>query len=199
MNFLAHAYLSFGNPGFLAGNMISDFVKGKKQYDYPTDIQKGIRLHRAIDSFTDEHPLIKEMKKPFAAHYGLYAGALVDVACDYLLANDPTVFSSDLEVKNFAMETYSSLDKQLALMPANFREIYYYMKKFNWLYNYRFVDGIEKSFHGIARRAKYMDEAETAFQIFIVEKDELAALFREFFPLLKSYSRRLATELERAH
>ncbi len=35
MNYLAHAYLSFGDPDILAGNMISDFVKGKKKFDYP--------------------------------------------------------------------------------------------------------------------------------------------------------------------
>ena len=110
MNFLAHAYLSFGSPELLAGNMISDFVKGKKQFDYPAGIQKGIRLHRAIDSFTDEHPLVKEMKKPFAAHYGLYAGALVDVACDHLLGNDTTVFPSEGELKALSIQTYNSLD-----------------------------------------------------------------------------------------
>ncbi len=51
MNYLAHAYLSFHDPEVLVGNMISDFVKGKKQYDYPDGIQKGIRLHRIIDLF----------------------------------------------------------------------------------------------------------------------------------------------------
>ncbi|KAF0239868.1 MAG: hypothetical protein FD183_1294 [Chitinophagaceae bacterium] len=50
MNYLAHAYLSFNEPSILLGNMISDYVKGKKQYDYPLLIQKGIHLHRAIDT-----------------------------------------------------------------------------------------------------------------------------------------------------
>jgi acyl carrier protein phosphodiesterase len=36
MNYLAHAYLSFGEPDILAGNMISDFVKGKKNSITPT-------------------------------------------------------------------------------------------------------------------------------------------------------------------
>ena len=30
MNYLAHAYLSFGYSELLVGNLISDFVKGKK-------------------------------------------------------------------------------------------------------------------------------------------------------------------------
>jgi acyl carrier protein phosphodiesterase len=40
MNYLAHAYLSFNEPGILTGNMISDFVKGKRKYDYSEIIQK---------------------------------------------------------------------------------------------------------------------------------------------------------------
>jgi len=59
MNYLAHAYLSFGNQDILTGNMISDFVKGKTKFDYPLTIQKGIYLHRQIDSFTDSHILTK--------------------------------------------------------------------------------------------------------------------------------------------
>jgi acyl carrier protein phosphodiesterase len=42
MNFLAHAYLSFNNPEILVGNMISDFVKGSRQFQYPEAIQNGI-------------------------------------------------------------------------------------------------------------------------------------------------------------
>jgi acyl carrier protein phosphodiesterase len=62
MNFLAHAYLSFDRKEILVGNMISDFVKGKAQYDFIEGIQDGIKLHRSIDAYTDAHPLIAEAK-----------------------------------------------------------------------------------------------------------------------------------------
>ena len=65
MNYLAHAYLSFNKPGILAGNMISDFVKGKRKYDYPEEIQHGIAVHREIDRFTDAHSITKEAKEIF--------------------------------------------------------------------------------------------------------------------------------------
>jgi len=54
MNYLAHAYLSFNEPELLLGNMVSDYVKGKKQFDFPKRMQAGIRLHRAIDEFTTQ-------------------------------------------------------------------------------------------------------------------------------------------------
>ncbi len=71
MNFLAHAYLSFGDETILTGNLISDFVKGRAQYHYPPKIQKGIRLHRAIDTFTDAHPATKEAMNFFKTPYRL--------------------------------------------------------------------------------------------------------------------------------
>ena len=93
MNYLAHAYLSFGHEEILVGNMISDFVKGKKKFDYSLGIQKGIALHRAIDSFTDDHPVTKLAKQFFKAEYGLYAGAFMDVVYDHFLANDTNEFA----------------------------------------------------------------------------------------------------------
>jgi acyl carrier protein phosphodiesterase len=65
MNFLAHAYLSFGNDDLIIGNMISDFVKGKKRYDFPLPVQNGIELHRRIDAFTDAHAITSSSKKIF--------------------------------------------------------------------------------------------------------------------------------------
>ncbi len=92
MNYLAHAYLSFHNPDILAGNMISDFVKGKKQFDYPSIIQKGIRLHRDIDTFTDQHPSTKKGKEDFKPAVGSYSGAFMDVVYDHFLALDTDEF-----------------------------------------------------------------------------------------------------------
>ncbi len=83
VNYLAHAYLSFRIPDIAVGNLISDFVKGKRKLDYPPGIQTGIALHRAIDTFTDGHPATRRAKSYFRSDYGLYSGSLTDVACDY--------------------------------------------------------------------------------------------------------------------
>src|SRR5215218_10282778 len=111
MNFLAHAYLSFNDEGLLTGNLISDFVKGKAQYQYPEHIQKGIRLHRAIDAFTDEHDATKEAATFFKTPYRLYSGPIVDVLYDYFLANDNTIFEGDALLL-FSHQVYNTLEKQ---------------------------------------------------------------------------------------
>ena len=73
MNFLAHAYLSFDDDEVLLGNMMNDFLKGVDKSVFSVGVQKGIQLHRAIDTFTDEHSATKEAKQFFKADYKLYS------------------------------------------------------------------------------------------------------------------------------
>ena len=184
MNYLAHAYLSFNRPGILVGNMISDFVKGKKKYDYPEQIQQGIAVHREIDRFTDVHQVTKEAKQIFRPAYRLYAGSLMDVVYDHFLALDENEFT-DEGLKTFTINTYTLLDQFKDLFPEKFNRIYPYMKAQNWLYNYRYRQGIEKSLAGVVRRAKYLEESDTAYLLFNEHYDQLKNSYQLFFPELK--------------
>src|SRR5215218_3419008 len=105
MNYLAHAYLSFGDPALLAGNMLSDFIKGKKQFEYSEAVRKGIKLHRAIDKFTDDHAATAKAKQFFKPVYRLYASPFTDIVYDHFLANDKAIFPGD-ELRVFAEATY---------------------------------------------------------------------------------------------
>jgi len=185
MNYLAHAYLSFGRPGILVGNMISDHVKGKKKYDYPEQIQQGISVHREIDGFTDMHEATKEAKEIFRPAYRLYAGSLMDVIYDHFLALDENEFT-DESLKAFTINTYAMLDQFTDHFPEKFNRMYPYMKAQNWLYNYRYLQGIEKSLAGVVRRAKYLEESDTAYFLFNEHYDKLKKLYEIFFPDLKN-------------
>jgi len=184
MNYLAHAYLSFNKPGILVGNMISDFVKGKRKYDYPGQIQQGIAVHREIDRFTDAHPVTKEAKEIFRPAYRLYAGSLMDVVYDHFLALDENEFT-DEGLKTFTINTYALLDQFTDRFPEKFDRMYPYMKAQNWLYNYRYRQGIERSLAGLVRRAKYLEESDTAYLLFNEHYDQLKNLYQLFFPELK--------------
>ncbi len=188
MNLLAHAYLSFNNEAILVGNMISDYVKGKKQYDYPLPIQAGIQLHRAIDEFTDSHEATQEIKKLFKLTYRLYAGAFIDVVYDYFLANDVNEFETTEYLHTFTQNTYNLLQKNTSHFPDKFAKMFPYMQSQNWLYNYRTNEGMQKSFGGLARRAKYITETNTAFEIFLNNKDFIRQSYQIFFPQLKLFT-----------
>jgi acyl carrier protein phosphodiesterase len=188
MNYLAHAYLSFNEPEILAGNIISDFVKGKKKFDYPPGVQKGIELHRAIDEFTDNHPATKKAKDYFRSDYRLYSGAFVDIVYDHFLANDKNEFANETALKFFTSKTYSLLQNNSNIFPEHFNSIFNYMKNDDWLYNYRFVPGIEKSFAGLVRRAAYLTDSLTAGRIFVLHYYSLEACYLDFFSSLKKFA-----------
>jgi acyl carrier protein phosphodiesterase len=195
MNYLAHAYLSFNNPDILAGNMISDYIKGKKQFDYPPAVQKGIKLHRAIDNFTDTHAATQELKSFFRPQYRLYSGAFADVVYDHFLANDVMQFNTEADLKLFATSTYDVLQGFTDIFPLPFQKMFPYMKEYNWLYNYRYKWGIEKSFGGVVRRAAYLTESEIAFSIFNEHYAAMQVCYDNFFSDLKKYSFNMLIEL----
>ena len=196
MNYLAHAYLSFNKPGILVGNMISDFVKGRRKYDYPEPIQQGISVHREIDQFTDAHPATKEAKEIFRPAYRLYAGPFIDVVYDHFLALDENEFT-DESLKVFTGNTYAVLDRYADHFPERFNMMYPYMKAHNWLYNYRYRQGIEKSLAGIVRRAKFLEESDTAYTLFNENYDSLKKLYQQFFPELKSMTLNFLKQFEK--
>lgn len=163
--------------------MISDYVKGKKKFDYPANILKGIMLHRDIDTYTDLHSATKEAKKIFKPQYRLYSGAFVDVVYDHFLAIDENYFTK-ASLFSFSQQVYSDIDQHLNWLVEKFAFMYPYMKKQNWLYNYRNRWGIEKSMGGVARRAVYLNDSQPAFQ-----------LFEQHYQLLQDCSRQFLKEV----
>ena len=196
MNLLAHAYLSFNEPGILAGNMISDYVKGRKKFDLPAQVQAGIALHRDIDSFTDSHPITREMKELFKKDYGLYSAPITDIIYDHLLANDPGTFPKETDLQEFSLHTYASLETYTAWFPPVFEQMFPYMKKYDWLFNYRFNHGMEKSLEGLTRRAKYMGNHARAMEIFLSNKPLLNEYYIAFFPMLKKHAQEVLIKLK---
>ena len=187
MNYLAHAYLSFGDPDILAGNMMSDFVKGKKKFDFPARIQMGIALHRKIDEYTDTHPATRQAKEFLKNSAGPYAGAFVDIVYDHFLANDTYEFEEGA-LAVFATRTYDQLETFEVNFPEKFNRFFYYMRTQNWLLNYRLKEGIHNSFRGLCHRAKYIDDPEPVFEAFINHYEELKMSYEFFFPHVKTFA-----------
>lgn len=190
MNYLAHAYLSFGIPEITVGNLISDFVKGKKKESYPIGIQRGIALHRAIDTFTDAHEATRRARSFFSAAYRLYSGPLIDIVYDHFLANDPLIFPlMEGGLKEFAQTTYRQVEVWQELLPERFARVFYYMRTQDWLSHYGTMEAVGNSFAGLARRAAYMGDTREAGRIFETHYIELEACYREFSPSVQEFAR----------
>lgn len=182
MNYLGHAYLSFGDAEILTGNMIGDHVKGKLALDnYSPGIKKGLLLHRKIDEFSDNHPATQRAKVLFREDYGLYAGAIMDTLYDHFLASDPKMFKTEEALLAFTHDTFKKLEANSYAFPEKFAAYFPHMVAHNWLYGYRSLRGMQQSLGGLARRAQHMPPPEKAYEIFITH---FYALNQSYYELI---------------
>ena len=108
MNFLAHIYLSGSNDNIAIGNFISDSIRGNKYKTFPKEIQKGILLHREIDTFTDAHPIFRQSTKRLHKNYSHYSGVIVDIFYDHYLAKNWSKYS-DIPLEEYTIHFYEIL------------------------------------------------------------------------------------------
>ena len=189
MNFLAHSYLTFTDEQ-IVGQFLQDFIRNKDRFSFPEKIGEGITLHRAIDTFTDAHPEIHEAKKIFSPLVRLYAGAFVDVAFDYFLANS----MPDKALKEHSEKVYRVLRNYDEFLPPNFLRMLDSMEKDNWLYNYREDWGIEFSIRNVLNKAKYLNKNLAVFDIFLNHKPQLQYHFDHFYPDLVAEVQKINAE-----
>ncbi|MGI9580840.1 ACP phosphodiesterase [Chryseobacterium sp. RRHN12] len=194
MNYLAHSFLSF-TDGQIVGQFLEDFIRNKDRFSFPKDIQDGITLHRAIDTFTDSHPAIHEAKKVFAPLVRLYAGAFVDVSMDHFVAGDLSL-NSLAEWKAHSLHVYSVLNAHEQWLPENFKKMLIKMEQDDWLYNYREDWGIKFSIQNVLNKAKYLDKDIPVFEAFLKNKDRLQQCYDDFFPDLLAHTKGINTLLQ---
>ena len=187
MNFLAHSFLTF-NDGQIVGQFLEDFIRNKDRYSFPKDIQDGITLHRAIDTFTDSHPAIHEAKKVFSPLVRLYSGAFVDVSMDYFLARDFSINSLQ-GWKKHSQKVYRVLNENEQFLSDNFKRMLVKMEHDDWLYNYREDWGIKFSIQNVLNKAKYLDKDIPVFHAFLDNKDVLHKCYDDFFSDLLAHAK----------
>ena len=181
MNYLGHAYLSFGDGDILTGNLIGDHVKGRLALAaYPEGIRTGIELHRKLDDYADKHPATLRAKVLFRAEYGLYAGAIMDTLYDHFLANDPKMFPTQEALMDFSKRVYDQVAKNEQYFPPKFAGYFPHMREHNWLYGYRTLKGMERALAGLHRRAQHMPPVEKAYELFVTHYYVLNQCYYEF-------------------
>ena len=153
MNFLAHIYLSGDHELIKIGNFMADGIRGKQFENYHSDIQKGIILHRFIDTYTDSHPLFRKSTKRLHDKYHHYAGVIIDVFYDHFLAKNWNLYS-DEKLELFVDRFYRSLHDNYDLLSERAQGMMPYMIEHNWLLSYQTVDGIHQILTQMDRRTK---------------------------------------------
>lgn len=198
MNYLAHAYLSFHQEEILVGNFIGDFVKGKMMVQFPKGIRHGIQLHRAIDKFTDTHPLVRAGQTYLRPKFGHYSTVITDIYFDYFLGKNWDKYSNQ-PLDTFALSVYDQVSKYEAYFPDHFGNLFYWMKKDNWLYNYSTIRGIQMSLTGLSKRTRFDSKMEEAHLALLEREAEFEIIFFAFFEDLRTFAKQKLEEIQLTH
>jgi acyl carrier protein phosphodiesterase len=188
MNFLAHIYLSGDNDLIKIGNFMADGIRGKHFETFPLDVQKGIILHRAIDTYTDAHPIFRRSTKKLHKRYHHYAGVIVDVFYDHFLAKNWTNYSNE-NLEDYIQRFYQSLNENTAILTERTIGLMPYMTKQNWLSSYQTVEGIKQILTQMDSRTKNESKMRFATEELTELYSEFEQEFTEFFEDLRIHAK----------
>ena len=194
MNFLAHIYLSNEDEHIKIGNFIADAIKGNKYIHFSKEIQKGIKLHRAIDSFTDAHEIVRKSKRRLHERYKHYDGVIIDILYDHFLAKNWASYSA-IPLKEYTQDFYAILNKNYEILPEKTKHLMPYMIQDDWLFNYSNLDGIERVLQGMNRRTKHKSQMHLAIEDLQLNYTSFENDFTLFFEQLRTFTQKKIKEL----
>jgi len=188
MNFLAHLLLSENDVEFRLGNFLADFVKGKQRALLQGNMRRGLECHRRIDRFTDSHPSVFRAMDLIDPSRRRFAGILVDVFFDNLLANTWNEYAHT-PLDEFCASIYKAFQDYAGPLPPDARRIIGRMIEFDWLRSYQHIEGIDQAIERI-RRVLGHDRTEPlagASADLLARRADFAEHFRVFFPELREH------------
>jgi acyl carrier protein phosphodiesterase len=188
MNFLAHLSLSGSNPKIMVGNFIGDFVKGRALLKtFESEIATGIEFHRGIDFYTDSHSIVQKSKNRLRPKYNHYAGVIVDMFYDHLLAVHWKTYYP-IPLADFADNAYRVIQQHEVILPEKAKRIVPYIVKGNWLVGYASIEGIHRALSGMSRRSHHESKMEEASEDLRLGYADFEHEFKDFFPDLQRWA-----------
>ncbi len=179
MNYLAHLYLSGDDEKVILGNFIGDYVKGKNYLKYPAEIQKGILLHRQIDSFTDKNLNFREAKRFLRNEYRLHSGIVIDLFYDHFLAKNWPLYSNE-SLRDFTKKIHAILLSHFFYLPGRVQGFLPFLIQNKRLESYATTEGIHKSLEIMSRYTSLPENSAMAMAIMKKNIEFFEDNFRSF-------------------
>ncbi len=186
MNHLAHFRVAHPDPSLITGSFLGDFVKGRLHGQFPAAVERGIRLHRAVDAFTDHHPVPKRSVDRFDRRFRRYGPIMVDVIYDHFLACSWTDFGPHT-IGVFCDQIFAALGEQDVLLPEAARSFARRMAESRSLERYHHEAFIDRSLIAISHRLTRANPLADGFTEFGDHREALHDDFRDFFPELHAH------------
>jgi len=151
MNFLAHLYLADPTPASRIGNVLPDIVRVRRDDELPAEVRAGVAMHRKVDAFTDTHPIFLRSRGRLSKTHGLFAGIIVDMLYDHLLAADFERWCGQT-LEAFTAEAYASILSRPDLMPEAMHATMHKIIDEDWLGSYATREGIRYALTRMSQR-----------------------------------------------
>lgn len=188
MNVLAHALAARAAGQSPVDQILGDFVKGDPATRYEGAPLEGIRLHRALDRFTDRHPVTLRARGRVAPAYRRYAGVLTDLYYDHFLARHFAVFESQ-PLADFARECYAECQMRAPGLPTDMQRFIRYMRERDLLVRYAEAEVIEDVLRRMAGRLRRRNELASAARELHRDYAGFEADTLAFMPAMLAYAR----------
>ncbi|MFC4995196.1 ACP phosphodiesterase [Rubritalea tangerina] len=190
MNFLAHLALAPPAPAHLMGNLLGDFAKGTAEslWDrFPSAIVPGLLMHRAIDQFTDQHPLLHRDKQRFSPHLHRYAGIAIDIIYDHFLSRHWNQFYQQ-PLEHFITNAYSTIEAHPEWWIGDFPAAFQDMKQYDWLRTYATRHGIQVTLERVSQRSRFLTPLADCYADFIQHYHAIEQNFLKLYPQLQDFA-----------
>lgn len=173
---------------------MADGIHGKPDH-FPADVQKGIKLHRAIDSYTDSHPIFRQGTKRLHSRYHHYAGVIMDIYYDHFLAKNWANYHKQPLI-DYTLAFYKSLEDNYEILTEKTKGLMPYMIEYNWLASYATTEGIGRILTQMDNRTKNKSGMRTSIDELLQFYDEYDAEFTAFFEEMRAYVKQKMAEIE---
>jgi len=187
MNYLAHFHLAWPDEGLVAGGLEGDYYKGPLRGELPAAIERGVRLHRAIDAYTDNHPQIRQLRRDFPPSLRRYAGILIDLSFDHYLSRHWSDFS-DIPLPAFNDEVYRTLQSNAEHLSEGSRRMLRRLVDYDILGLYHDWETVPASAARIGERFKRHNPFTDLERELAPARDRLEQAFLAFYPDLQIFS-----------
>jgi acyl carrier protein phosphodiesterase len=186
MNFLAHCLIPDRarhdtHPDLIAGGFLGDFLKGPVPHGLPGELRTGVRLHRRIDAYSNQHPGIRASCARFPAELRRFAPIFVDVIADHLLARNWQRYHPE-PLESFSADAYAAIDSRVDLLPERGVRFYRYMREHDLLTRYRDESAMYQGLRAITRRLDHRHLDDRVAAVVAERLSELDADFSAYFP-----------------
>lgn len=190
MNYLAHLMLADNSDASRIGNLLGDFTKGtlgSLAEVYPAEIIRGIKMHRAVDRFTDSHQVFKNARTLLAPERRRFSGIIIDIIFDhYLSIHWDDYHHQPLEY--FINDVYRALDEHPEWRAGRLAHAFPMMRHENWLITYATIEGVELTLERISRRGKRTGQIADGIIDLRKHYAQFEASFQAFMPSLLDFT-----------